>query len=131
MFENFKKINLTTGLPYISITNNGITFSKSSVIKMGKPSYVVFLISEEEKKIAVQICDKEEESAVQFFRNTKNMNVRINNKDFLNSLSRLMNWNLEEEGYRILGEWYDSEKAMLIDLTKATAIGEKDNESVD
>lgn len=131
MFENFKKVNLTTGLPYISITINGITFSKSAVIKMGKPSHVVFLISEDEKKIAVQVCGKDDESAVQFFKNTKNMNVRMNNKDFLNSLSKLMNWNLEEEGYRILGEWYESEKAMLIDLTKANVIGEKDNENDD
>jgi len=131
MLEKFKKVNLTAGLPYVSITDNGMTFSKNAVVKMGKPKYVVLLINEDDKMIAIQICDENEESAIQFAKNTKSINVRINNKDFLNTLSRLMNWDLKEEGYRVLGEWYESEQVMIFDLTKVTPIGEKDNENVD
>lgn len=128
MFENFKKINLTTGLPYLSITDNGVNFSKSVIVKMGKPSFVELLMNEDEKQIAVRVCDKDEEGAIQFVKNTKTVNVRWNNKDFLNTLSRMMDWNLKEEGYRVLGDWYDSEQAMLFDLSKATSIGDKDDE---
>ena len=45
MLEGFRKVNLTSGLPYVSITDNGITFSKNAVIKMGKPKNVVLLMN--------------------------------------------------------------------------------------
>ncbi|GAA0682056.1 hypothetical protein [Clostridium cadaveris] len=131
MLEGFKKVNLTSGLPYVSITDNGMTFSKNAVIKMGKPKNVVLLMNEEKKMIAVQICDVNEEGSIQFFKNIKSINVRINNKDFIYTLSRLMNWNIKEEGYRILGDWYENEQVMIFDLTKATLLGEKENESDD
>ena len=131
MLEGFKKVNLTSGLPYVSITDNGITFSKNAVIKMGKPKNVVLLMNEEKKMIAVQICDANEEGSIQFFKNIKSINVRINNKDFIYTLSRLMNWNIKEEGYRILGDWYENEQVMIFDLTKADLLGEKENENDD
>ena len=130
-WEGFKKVNLTSGLPYVSITDNGITFSKNAVIKMGKPKNVVLLMNEEKKMIAVQICDANEEGSIQFFKNIKSINVRINNKDFIYTLSRLMNWNIKEEGYRILGDWYENEQVMIFDLTKAALLGEKENENDD
>ncbi|WP_294369799.1 hypothetical protein [uncultured Clostridium sp.] len=131
MLEGFRKVNLTSGLPYVSITDNGITFSKNAVIKMGKPKNVVLLMNEEKKMIAVQICDANEEGSIQFFKNIKSINVRINNKDFIYTLSRLMNWNIKEEGYRILGDWYENEQVMIFDLTKAALLGEKENENDD
>ena len=131
MLEGFKKVNLTSGLPYVSITDNGITFSKNAVIKMGKPKNVVLLMNEEKKMIAVQICDANEEGSIQFFKNIKSINVRINNKDFIYTLSRLMNWNIKEEGYRILADWYENEQVMIFDLTKAALLGEKENENDD
>ena len=131
MLEGFKKVNLTSGLPYVSITDNGITFSKNAVIKMGKPKNVVLLMNEEKKMIAVPICDANEEGSIQFFKNIKSINVRINNKDFIYTLSRLMNWNIKEEGYRILGDWYENEQVMIFDLTKAALLGEKENENDD
>ena len=131
MLEGFRKVNLTSGLPYVSITDNGITFSKNAVIKMGKPKNVVLLMNEEKKMIAIQICDANEEGSIQFFKNIKSINVRINNKDFIYTLSRLMNWNIKEEGYRILGDWYENEQVMIFDLTKAALLGEKENENDD
>lgn len=131
MLEGFKKVNLTSGLPYVSITDNGMTFSKNAVIKMGKPKNVVLLMNEEKKMIAVQICDANEEGSIQFFKNIKSINVRINNKDFIYTLSKLMNWNIKEEGYRILGDWYENEQVMIFDLTKAALLGEKENENDD
>ena len=131
MLEGFKKVNLTSGLPYVSITDNGITFSKNAVIKMGKPKNVVLLMNEEKKMIAVQICDANEEGSIQFFKNIKSINVRINNKDFIYTLSRLMNWNIKEEGYRILGDWYENEEVTIFELTIAALLGEKENENDD
>ncbi len=131
MFENFKKVSLTTGLPYMSITDNGVTFSKSVVIKMGKPQFVILLINEEDNQIAIMTSHKDEEDAIAFTKNSKVANVRINNKDLLNTLSKMMGWNLKDGGYKVLGDYYSKDSAMMFDLTKATLIADKDEESDD
>jgi len=130
MFENFKTINLTIGLPYISLTNNGVSFSKTAVVKLGSPSHVLLMINEEEKQIAVKVCEPDDADATPFVRNKKNStaNVRWNNKDFLNTISKMMDWNLQSDGYRVNGEYFSNERAMLFDLKLATIIGEKDED---
>lgn len=127
----FKKVNLTTGLPYMSVTDNGMTFSKSAVIKMNKPSYVELLLNEDDKQLAIRACDKSEEGSIAFAKSAKSTNVRMNNKDFLNTLSRMMGWDLKESGYRVSGEWFEQEQIMLFDMKQANMIGEKENESDD
>ena len=42
---NFKAFDFNEGLPYVSITNNGLTFNKSVIMKMSYPSYVRLLIN--------------------------------------------------------------------------------------
>ena len=54
--SNFKTFDFSEGVPYISITSNGITFNKSVIMKMKYPAYVKLLINETEKQIAVQAC---------------------------------------------------------------------------
>ena len=39
---------------YVSITDNGIAFSKAAIVRIGKPEYVIFMIDEEGKRIAIQ-----------------------------------------------------------------------------
>ena len=51
--SNFKTFDFSEGVPYISITSNGITFNKSVIMKMKYPAYVKLLINETEKQIAV------------------------------------------------------------------------------
>lgn len=131
MLEGFKIVNLTIGLPYVSFTNNGVTFSKSILIKMDQPEYVVLMMNEQQKKVAIQICEKDTPGAAKFAKDKKVLNVRWNNKDFLNTVSRLMDWNLKEDGYRVLGEWYEQEKVMIFDLSEAEKINGRNNESDD
>lgn len=128
MLEGFKPINLTIGLPYISITENGVTFNKTSIVKVGKPTHVLLMINEEKKQIAIQPCGKNDENATPFLRNeTKGtLSVRWNNKDLLNTLSKMMGWNLKGCGYRIDGEYLSDENAMIFDLNSAVVLGEKD-----
>ena len=44
--SNFKTFDFSEGVPYISITSNGITFNKSVIMKMKYPTYVKLLINE-------------------------------------------------------------------------------------
>ena len=63
MLENFKPFNFNEGVPYVSITNNGITFNKSVVIKLDYPEFVVLLIDENSKRIANQKCESNTQNA--------------------------------------------------------------------
>lgn len=130
MFEGFKPISLITGLPSISVTNNGLTFSKAAIIKMEKAEHVMLMINESEKQIAVKKCEPDDENATQFYKSDKRiMSVRWNNKDFLNTLAKMMGWRLETEGYKIYGEFYGDEVALIFDLKTAQPIdGKIDNE---
>lgn len=123
ILENFKPFNFNEGVPYVSVTSNGMTFNKSVVMKLDYPEYVRLLIDEETKRIAIQSCTKETPSAVPFYNKKKRSNtlsVRWNGRDLLNTVQNLMNWNLSQCGYRIDGVPLKEDQAMLFDLTRAS-----------
>jgi len=121
MLEGFKKVNMVTGLPSLSITKNGITFNKPSIVKLGKPAYVYLLQNEEKRKLAVQVCDEKDSDAVPFLKDTDKsvLSVRWNNSDLLKTISQWMDWDLDNEGYRVEGDYYKEESAMIFDLNQA------------
>lgn len=117
----FKTFDFSEGVPYISITNNGITFNKSVIMKMKYPAYVKLLINEDERQIAVQSCEENEEKAVQFYKEKSNkiLSVRWNAKDLINTISRLCNWDLKQNSYRVNGVLIPELNLMLFDLNDA------------
>ena len=124
VLDGFKSFNFNEGMPYVSITSNGMTFNKSVIMKLDYPEFAVLLIDENSKRIAVQKCDMNTQNAVQFYKEKKSnvVSVRWNGKDLLNTIQSMMGWNLENGGFRIDGLLLKDEQAMLFDLTKATAL---------
>ena len=123
--KNFKPFNFNEGVPYVSVTNNGLSFNKSVVMKMNYPEYVILLMDEESKQIAIQICTPETPNAVIFFRKKKNPNilsVRWNSRDLLNTIQRMTGWDLSKEGYRVDGILLKEENAMLFNLNTAIVL---------
>ena len=43
LLENFKAFNFNEGVPYVSVTSNGMTFNKSVIMKLGYPEHVLLL----------------------------------------------------------------------------------------
>ena len=88
---NFKAFDFNEGLPYVSITNNGLTFNKSVIMKMSYPAYVRLLINENDKQMAIQVCDEKDERSVQSFREKANgvLSVRLNSKDLISTIERI------------------------------------------
>ena len=54
--SGFTPFDFTEGVPYFSITQNGLTFNKAVTLKMGSPSYVRLLINESSRQIILQAC---------------------------------------------------------------------------
>lgn len=119
MLEGFKKYNMTIGTASVSVTENGIAFSKSAIVKMNKARYVVLYINEDSKQIAIQECQENDEEAIDFYRGQKTISVRWNNKELLRTIENMMDWQLKGYVYRVDGDYYSKEKTMIFDLTKA------------
>ena len=123
--SNFKPFNFQEGVPYLSVTENGVTFSKAVTLKMQKPEYVLFLIDRQEKMVALKACDEKTPNAVKFFNTNRNnaiLSVRWNSRDLLNTLSQLMDWDLSKGGYRISGASYQEDNVILFDLKEPIII---------
>lgn len=126
MFEEFKKMNLTTGVPSMTITENGVGFSKAAIVKLEKPEYVILMIDEQGKRLAIQSCEKSNPDATPFLRRKNVITVRWNNKDLLNTICRMMEWDTKTNSYKIEGQYIGDENAMIFDLNYAT-IEDKDD----
>lgn len=121
----FKSFNFREGVPYLSITDNGVTFNKAVTLKMNKPEYTTFLIDRTGKRVVLKACDENTQNAVKFFnkdRNTPILSVRWNSRDLLNTLSQLMGWDLSKAGYRIPGTFYQADNLILFDLNECIVI---------
>ena len=121
---NFQEFNFKEGVPYISVTNNGITFNRSVVVKMGYPEHVRLLIDSAECLIALQRSEDTSSNAVPFYKERKNgvLSVRWNAKDLINTISRITEWNLKQQSYRVNGDYYPEQGLMLFDLKEATEL---------
>ena len=122
IFEGFTTFDFTEGVPYVSVTKNGVSFNKSVIMKLNYPTHVQLLINAVTKQIAIKACLPTENKAQAFYNAEKKSNVlsvRWNAKDLLNTISDITGWNYEVESYRIEGVLIPDEKAMLFDFNNA------------
>ena len=125
LLDNFKPFNFNEGVPYVSITNNGMTFNKSVIMKLEYPERVRLLIDEETKRIAVQTCTQDTPNAAVFYNREKKSNtlsVRWKGRDLLNTIQEITHWDLSKCGYRVDGVLLKEDQAMLFDLTHASEL---------
>lgn len=122
MLEGFKAFDFSEGVAYMSITSNGVTFNKSVTMKLRYPEWVLLLINEHTGQVAIQPCEEYTPNSAPFFKAKENgiLSVRWNSKDLLNNLEELMDWDLQQESYRVAGTLIRQENIMLFDLHAAT-----------
>lgn len=123
LFDGFVPFNFAEGVPYVSVTKNGVTFNKGVIMKLQFPRFVCLLINANTKQVALQACAEDTDNAVPFFAGDKRENkvlcIRWNGKDLLNTLSNMMAWDLNTSAYRIDGKLIQSENAILFDFAEA------------
>lgn len=122
IFDGFTTFDFNEGVPYVSVTKNGVSFNKSVIMKLNYPTHVQLLINAATKQIAIKVCLPLENKAQAFYNAEKKSNVlsvRWNAKDLLNTISDITGWNYEVESYRIEGVLIPEEKAMLFDFNNA------------
>ena len=124
MLEGFVLLEPVAGAPSLSINEFGLAFNKTAVEKLSNPPYVKVMINRLSKQIAILPCSESEDGARRFLKEGRESKsgVRWNNFDLKSEISQLMNWNLQNEGKKIKGEYVKMEKALIFDLNKATAL---------
>ena len=124
MLDGFRVFDFSEGAPYVSITRNGVTFNKAVVMKLGCPQYALLLINDEAKQIAVQAAPESEAKAVPFFKEKKSglISVRWNGKDLMNTITEMMDWDLDKQSYRVDGTLIKEDNAMLFDFSQAKLV---------
>ncbi|REC32986.1 hypothetical protein CF160_11335 [Enterococcus pseudoavium] len=128
--ENFKTYTVTSGLPTMTVSNYGVSFSKAAVVRLGKPEFVKLLVNSEEKMFAVQTSDSSDEDANVFYRKKSNgvITARWNSKELLQTISKMMNWDLDNASYKVSGEYFPEDMAIIFDLRNAEVVSSEDGE---
>lgn len=118
----FEKIILVGGEPFISITDRATSFNQNAVIKLGEPEKVCLFLNRETKQLAVMPSKSDDSSAINFLKKGKDPSrgVRFNSKDLQYSLARLMDWDIDNNIYRITGEYDAESNVMIFSLSEAT-----------
>lgn len=123
-WSGFKPFDFSEGIPKISVTENGVTFGRGVVNKLGKPEYIVLMINDEKHQIVIKRAIKETKFSYRFYRQSKIrvekniVSVRINNTELLSRMSRLMNWDFALYSYSVEGVIVD-DQTILFDLNNA------------
>lgn len=125
--STFKKYYVTSGSPSISITKNGITFSKAAIMKLNRAPFVTLLIDDDQRLMAVRKAEDGEDGSTSFFTSKKKViSVRWNNRELLTTMSQMMDWELEKGGFRVQAEYDKENEALFFDLNEAVPLSDSD-----
>ena len=120
--SGFAVFDFSEGIPYFSVTSNGVTFNRAVPLKLGTPAFVRLLINESTRQVALQVCDESTPKAVAFYKPKTNgvLSVRWNAQDLVATFKRLMESDLQH-GFRVNGELIEN-GLMVFDLNTAKAL---------
>lgn len=122
-FSSFKVFDFSEGLPNMSVTNNGVIFSKGVVSKLNKPEFITLMIDYNEKRIAIKACNEHIKTSVPFYKSDSMFQyVRLSSKSLLQEIENLTGWNISMYKYKVIGTLLPDDNAMLFDLKEATEI---------
>ena len=120
--SGFAVFDFSEGIPYFSVTSNGVTFNRAVTLKLGTPAFVRLLINESTRQVALQVCDESTPQAVAFYKPKTNgvLSVRWNAQDLVATFKRLMESDLQH-GFRVNGELVEN-GLMVFDLNTAKTL---------
>lgn len=109
------------GKPAISVTANGVGFSKQALSRLGYAHYVLIYINKIDKQLGIKSCNKDTPGAMKFIPENKEKSdsLRWNNPTFKENIKGLVTKELAKDNFICYGEYLEDEDALLFDFTKA------------
>lgn len=112
---DFKPMERIAGRAMMTVTKNGVAFSKQAVAKLSYTHYVQIFINKKDKMIGVKACGENDSNAIKFVNSSKDKvdYVRWNNNDFTSEINSLVSKETAEKGYKIEAEYLEEDNALL------------------
>lgn len=120
----FRPYMMAPGSLSISFSKNGLGISKAAVAKLRNSPFVKILLDVEGNRLAIQVCDEDDEAATEFAKTKKPEGIRWNTKDLTQTLQKMTRRPIDnKECYRFEGEYLEDElyPALVFDLNKPEA----------
>ncbi|WP_346674654.1 hypothetical protein [Enorma phocaeensis] len=122
MLTGFEPLTIASGGMRMTVTRNGVSFSKGAVEKLHGTGYVQPMIDRAGKRFAIVACGEDAENAKKFFRGGDISNgVRWNERDLITTFSVLVGKDLENEGVTVDGVYLEEDDALIFDFNNAHA----------
>lgn len=118
---NFKIYTVTTGLPALTLTKNGIGLSASVLTRLEYAQNVQILFDSDSRMMAIKKCEPNDEGAVPFCDNLKRKSVRWNNKQLCRKVEKLAQFPADP-GFKVEGTVDEEECFVLFDMKLAKPI---------
>ena len=126
IFENpnFVLMEKVAGKPAISITKNGIGFSKQVLSRLKYSHFVLIYINKVDKQIAIKACERDTPGAIRFVPETKTKidSLRWNSPSFKADIQNLVSKDISRENFVCEGDYFEDDDALLFDFTKARSL---------
>ncbi len=128
LLDGFKIINRASGNPTMSITRNGISFSKATIAKIHYPAFVHLMVDDSTNRVALVPCEEDIDSIAFVKNGTRPSFIRWNNRDLVNRLLGLCNLKNEPDfkGIRIDSEYFPNENVLIFDMNNYREIESED-----
>lgn len=118
---NFKPLDIVVGKSTLSVTANGVGFSKQSLNRLGYAHYVQMFINKVDRQLGIKVCDKNAIGAIKFVPESKKKtdSLRWSNPSFKKDIISLAPKELANVNFTVEGEYFEEENALLFDFNKA------------
>ncbi len=118
---NFQPLDRVVGKPTISVTENGVGFSKQSLNRLNYAHYVQMFINKVDKQLGIRPCDKNAAGAMKFVPESKKKadSLRWNNPSFKEDIKSLAPKELANVNFAVEGKYLEEENALLFDFGNA------------
>ena len=126
MKEEFERYRFTSYTDiFVSFNKYGMTFSASSIKLMEYAKFVEVYLDRNKKRFAITPGKEGDPDVRAFVQDSPSRNVRFvrwSERHLLHELIDLGEIDLGEKGVRIPGEYVESDKMIVYDLTRSEAI---------
>ena len=118
---NFQLMEKVVGKPAISVTKNGVGFSKQVLSRLGYSHFVLIFINKVDKQLAIKACSSNTPGSMRFVPESKEKvdSLRWNNPVFKDDIKSLVSKELTNTNFVCDGEYIEEDAALLFDFTKA------------
>ena len=107
--------------PDMFVNQKGVSFSKRLLEDLGYPQFVQYCVDPQNKIFAVRVCKGSEAKATAFSKpkNEQLKHVSCSNKNLRDTIFALIPNGLNNQRYKITGEYDGENRVMYFDMTTA------------